>query len=384
MTLTVKDAVDLGILAKMTLVAGGGGLDREVTKAGVLEYEIITGSYHNFQRGEFIMSSLTHAHNDEALLLAVFEALNQVGVSGVAVKTILFSELPACVLAFADEAKLPVFTFGDDLYYEDIILPLASKIDIYKGYNYREQIIERLLQNQAGGDDLAQELNVPGLTQPVCMVFRSRSAPIDKNRTIALLESARVKNLFDPGSVGIAFQNGFLILLNNTTAATERLPYNHYHGIVKNMGINTADYYIGVSNPHPVTQVLLCIQEAYFTAKVALLHGREIYLTADTGAFQILMSRDDSDIQKTYSDAMLAPLIQYDTENGANLYETALSYIRKKGLLKDTAAEMFQHVNTIRYRINKMKSLLNYTSSDYIFFSDLALAVNIRLLQQIP
>ncbi len=71
-------------------------------------------------------------------------------------------------------------------------------------------------------------------------------------------------------------------------------------------------------------------------------------------------------------------------KTGGNLYETAISYVCKNGQLKDTASDLFQHINTIRYRINKMKSLLHYKDSDYVFYADISLAVRIHLLQQIP
>lgn len=382
LTLTVRDAIDLGILDKLTLVAGSGGLDREITKAGILEYEIITGNYGSFIKGELIMTSLMQAYNDESLLLKVFGELNRIGVSGVAVKTILFSELPPAVLEFAQQAGLPVFTFDDDVYYEDIILPIAHKTNVYRDYNYREQLIEELLQNRGDPDKLTEALNIANLKRPVCMVFRSKTALVDKKSIVALWESPKIKSLFAPGSVGVAFQNGFLILLGD--APPDGYPRSYYHGVVNSMGVNKANYHIGVSSPHPIGEVLQCIREGYFAAKVALLLEREMCLIAETGSYQILMQRDEFNVFQSFSRSMLEPLIQYDAKTGGNLYETAISYVCKNGQLKDTASDLFQHINTIRYRINKMKSLLHYKDSDYVFYADISLAVRIHLLQQIP
>ncbi len=48
--------------------------------------------------------------------------------------------------------------------------------------------------------------------------------------------------------------------------------------------------------------------------------------------------------------------MEYDREHGTDLLKTAEAYVMYKGDFKETAKFLFQHGNTIRYRIEKNKN----------------------------
>ncbi len=74
---------------------------------------------------------------------------------------------------------------------------------------------------------------------------------------------------------------------------------------------------------------------------------------------------------KSFTDNILNPIKEYD--NG-NLIETARIYIENSGDIIKVSEQMFQHKNTIRYRINKIKTLLN-SISDKDFYEQLSIAI---------
>ena len=51
-------------------------------------------------------------------------------------------------------------------------------------------------------------------------------------------------------------------------------------------------------------------------------------------------------------------LYNYDKANESNLMQTLLAYVRNGGNIAKTADATFQHSNTIRYRLEKIKSVL--------------------------
>ena len=80
-----------------------------------------------------------------------------------------------------------------------------------------------------------------------------------------------------------------------------------------------------------------------------------------------------------FSDHILDPIRDYDTENGTALFETLLSYVKNDADLKKTAAELTQHENTVRYRLEKIHSICGLS---YRFAADgeqLSLAAKIHM-----
>jgi sugar diacid utilization regulator len=78
-----------------------------------------------------------------------------------------------------------------------------------------------------------------------------------------------------------------------------------------------------------------------------------------------------------YRDEFLNPIIKYDAKYHLDLLKTLNAYIRNDGDLKKTAAEFFQHINTTRYRLEKIKELLNMEGLNYKFFEEVSTAIKI-------
>ncbi|MCD8010633.1 MAG: PucR family transcriptional regulator ligand-binding domain-containing protein, partial [Lachnospiraceae bacterium] len=85
--LLVEELRELPIFQSFQLIAGERGLTREVVSATVLEYENVIDGFQIIQRGTFILTSLFFARDDTRLILHSFKALEERGVSGIAVKT---------------------------------------------------------------------------------------------------------------------------------------------------------------------------------------------------------------------------------------------------------------------------------------------------------
>ena len=71
------------------------------------------------------------------------------------------------------------------------------------------------------------------------------------------------------------------------------------------------------------------------------------------------------------------PKKQYDEKNSTEILKTAIAYIENEGNVKNTAISLFQHENTIRYRMNKVKEILNMKNLEGSFYEQLSVAVKI-------
>ncbi|MEG2539089.1 MAG: helix-turn-helix domain-containing protein, partial [Clostridium sp.] len=96
----------------------------------------------------------------------------------------------------------------------------------------------------------------------------------------------------------------------------------------------------------------------------------------------ILSQSVNSEELTNFSLNIIDPIKQYDKENHSELYVTLESFINNDGNFKRVAEDLFQHENTIRYRIKKIKSILNMEDSNIKFIESTSIALKFMGLLQ--
>ena len=76
------------------------------------------------------------------------------------------------------------------------------------------------------------------------------------------------------------------------------------------------------------------------------------------GFYKILFSLKDDDLLTAYAEEILGPLEEYE-KNHQGYMELLKSYIEHDRSLEKTAEALFLHRNTVNYRIQKIKTILN-------------------------
>lgn len=77
----------------------------------------------------------------------------------------------------------------------------------------------------------------------------------------------------------------------------------------------------------------------------------------------------------------LARIREYDQQNRTNLEQTARAYVSEHMEIAGTAKALFQHPNTVRYRLTKIQKLMEM-EDDALFAPMLSLMVNLsRILE---
>lgn len=117
----------------------------------------------------------------------------------------------------------------------------------------------------------------------------------------------------------------------------------------------------GLSGSHPIH----CIDRGYSEACEALEICSVIKPEASLCRFEQLghwrvihkLARD-SDLRNSILE-IIKPLILYDEKNGTQLLETLSTYFRHDGNVRKTADTLFCHYNSVLYRIERIRSLLN-------------------------
>lgn len=120
-------------------------------------------------------------------------------------------------------------------------------------------------------------------------------------------------------------------------------------------------------------------------ARLALETAKAMNMTVRTydalSSIQLLTTMKDTQEAENYYDAYLAALREkIAEENLSEMLLTIENYVANSGDFKLTAEMMNQHVNTIRYRVNRVKSALNMDSDTIKFNETIAIAVKLRIL----
>ena len=77
------------------------------------------------------------------------------------------------------------------------------------------------------------------------------------------------------------------------------------------------------------------------------------------GCYRLLSMVKDRSVLEAYCQDTIGKLIEYQKENKVDLIETLENFLISNGNQADVARKMFLHVNTVSYRLNKIKELLD-------------------------
>src|SRR5213078_5041430 len=103
-------------------------------------------------------------------------------------------------------------------------------------------------------------------------------------------------------------------------------------------------------------------KEALLAANVAEAEGLALLAFEDTGAYRLLlpaMSEDPGELERFYQET-LAPLAAYDEQYETDLVNTVETYLENDGNVAQTAATLFTHRHTVRYRLERVKELTGH------------------------
>ena len=109
----VNEILNLDLFSNFRLINKNDGLSKDVGNIVILEYESIINNYAGFCEGDFVISSLFFAKDNESLIREAFHHLVELNVAAIAVKTIFFDTIPDDVINMCNTSNIPVFTFNN-------------------------------------------------------------------------------------------------------------------------------------------------------------------------------------------------------------------------------------------------------------------------------
>lgn len=379
MSITVADAYQLNILSQARILTGQSGFKNLINRMGILDYEFITDRMEGeFIKNDFVLSSFLFAKDDINLLMNSIRYLIDSGVSLLGVKDVYYDDLPAEIIDYAREKDFSIFLFGSETYFENIITEITDALRMVDSNQLVETKIDSLMDQNISKSvvrELAMEIN-PHFHENFFVAYCKNIKYIDDGSFFRMLDKVRQVKLLPQNNSIFKYQSGLLFILTyrDPESISQKDIINQ---ILNEMGVLIQDYYIGISNFFSnLNELALGVQESVFAGKAGELDGHHISLYSKIGIHQLLIPYADSYWMQKFTTNIIEPLKAYDKKYSTEIFNSVLCYIENECNIKKSATALFQHENTIRYRVNKAREIL-FMENDPTFEPQLYLAIKL-------
>jgi sugar diacid utilization regulator len=110
---------------------------------------------------------------------------------------------------------------------------------------------------------------------------------------------------------------------------------------------------------HTPREISKSYAQARRAAEVALRFGRkgEVVNFDDLGLYRLIFQIEDRAELRAFVEQVLGPLLEYDRKHRTDFVRTIRAYLANNNSLQSTAKELFVHVNTAAYRIQRIQAI---------------------------
>jgi DNA-binding PucR family transcriptional regulator len=114
-----------------------------------------------------------------------------------------------------------------------------------------------------------------------------------------------------------------------------------------------------VSSPAAVGALSGALDEARYACRLAEARQAPVSVTtADEMVSHVtLLAALPDEVRRAFATRVLGPVLEYDARNDAGLFDTLRAFMDCSGSWSRTAESLHVHVNTVRYRIERVEQL---------------------------
>lgn len=332
------------------------GLSNQVTGTAIFDWENREDVERTFNEGEFVLTTLTRLKDDyysDSVLDSLYSVFDQ-KVSAFAIKKTFEFNFPKELIDYATKKNIPIFVF-ETTYIDDIIYVIKNALITDSLNNIQLQKLNEILErdNEAEAKDLVYGIN-KYFSENLIFI----STDIDKNfETIKSKIILILKNTDLIYTLITGLKNLFIIIT---------YPKNHMNKAVT--AVDELSSIIGESSgcssfKGNINKFKTAIWESVYSQMISKYTYKTLIrydnLSGEKLLFPIVFSKYGEEYHKYVEDIFKS----HDEEYSSDFKKTLIAYINNNGNINETANQLYQHSNTIRYRIKKIQSLLNINDS---------------------
>ena len=378
----LKELFRLENLKGLRLIAGQEGLERTVTAAVLLEYDSSRMELPDFYRGDLVVTTLAYARGDSQLVANSLLALMNQGIAGLLVKTAYFRELPASVVNMANKLGTPLFLF-DETYIEEVILGVTELIRGKRHFAGYEQELDALMRGALTAEQVKEKVAridpTGARSYRLCALYPRERLTVLEDKLYALLCSDEA---LAQRCICMEWRRMLIMLVHEDAQENESVQAQ-LEAMFDRAQLNREGLAVGISE-QMADQALFgtALNEAVYAAKAARLTGRSAMCAGELGLYAYLFPMSENPFVCSQCRSQLQRIREYDAQNRTSLEQTARVYVNERMEIAATAKALFQHPNTVRYRLTKIQKLMEL-EDDALFAPMLSLMINLsRILEE--
>ncbi|MGN1101979.1 MAG: PucR family transcriptional regulator [Huintestinicola sp.] len=378
MNMKCRDLSELRSFKTIKLIAGAGGLDNIITWVYINQDSSISDWVHG---GELVfVTGMENGFSGNTLISIVRECIEN-AASGIVVlinpEHICF--IPEEVITAAENGNMPLYEMPWEIKLVDVTKEIANTIILNQ---LREQSVmgffSELLFSYYISDSSIKNMGIRcGINvdeNASIMIIRplyTHECPRnDFDNIIAALNRA-IDNEFERHHINVVSYVYMDEIFIYSVCPNSRL--SGVRDIINAVCVDFADRYIGLRICGGIGRATVGVENirrSYSEARQALSLSEDdiepvrIVLFSEMGIIRLLTSASSRGEIKDYCYLTLMPLIDSDRHHNTEYIKTLDTYLRCNCNLVKTAETMFIHRNTIVYRIEKIRSLLEIDFSD--------------------
>lgn len=380
MNISVEGILQNELFTNVKVIAGEKGVKNKVKKISVFDCPCVPDIIERnvLNKGDLFITCLEQFrqdHNGQEIRF-YFECLIKSGCAGLLVVTNDRMNLVTKeIVSMCDEGCFPVILIPEDYPYALIIDTINSYLSFDTFNTINKLKIEKIMYEKLS--DAAQGEVLYSIKPTIKKYVRAIFIQGEFNSDIAKLE---IQNYYlsKENDIFVRTEHGMIIIIsdeddNKLTAALNACTVR-IREFMDNLTIGYSRMF-GRKDAGKALEEAKCALE---TAKAMRMTDR----TYDAlSTIQLLIMMRDTQEAEDYYDAYVKALgSKIGRENLKEMVLTVENYVANSGNFKLTATMMNQHENTIRYRINRVKSALNMEEDNIKFNETIAIASKLRVL----
>lgn len=272
-------------------------------------------------------------------------------------------DIPKEIIDYCNEHDFPILTVPWKVHLADLIKDYSMRC-LYSEKEDREisKLFQEILMGNSLSDDikggLMKAFDVYGNFQIVLIeVEDCENMDAIKRRKVTFQLELCFEKIESAYSF-FWFNGYFVLIVNNLDSDLLKIIIDKmYKRAIKRIN---KKIYIGVSSTLcDLSQLILCYKRAKAAILMAAKFDLEKMFFDEMGIYQILFSIEDKQILIDLYQTLLNPLIVYDQKHHSELEKTLFYYLIYGESQIEMSKKLFMHRNTINYRLNKIKELLN-------------------------
>lgn len=353
MSITVRNILNLPSFRNARILAGHSALDNVVTQVSISDSPLSDVDFDLSCPGDFYLSEFYFAKDSVADMISYLSPILKSGGSGICVLDEYIQQFPKGIINYCNENSFPVILNSVNVPYAVMIREIMELI-IADGQNTLlaneiSSIIDRTI-DQKSQLQILRQIN-PHFNNTATAFYVTLRDGSDT--------AGRIRDFFDRDifSSGILYKKGVIGILSHSEPSKVESQIAYYierlSGYENIESVGISDAAMGLSD------ISRALNQAIVAAD--LCHGQQskIMHYHDLGSMKLFMLLSGQPELEDFYDDIIGTLIKYDETHNSQLFETMSAYHACGCQYKETAQKLFLHENTIRYRIGKVRELIN-------------------------